>query len=62
MHLLVEQDNEGSNPFVFEMLYNIYIMEEIISFHHYVMVYLTMILFGVAYILGETLRSYSKIN
>ena len=37
-------------------------MEEIINFHHYVMVYLTFILFGVAYILGETLRAYSKTN
>jgi len=37
-------------------------MEEIINFHHYVMIYLTFILFGVAYILGETLRAYSKTN
>lgn len=38
------------------------IMEEIVNFHHYVMVYLTFILFGVAYILVETLRAYSKKN
>ena len=37
-------------------------MEEIVSFHHYVMVYLTFILFAVAYILAETLRTYNKSN
>ena len=38
------------------------IMEEIVNFHHYVMVYLTFILFAVAYILVETLRTYNKSN
>ena len=38
------------------------IMEEIVNFHHYVMVYLTFILFAVAYILAETLRTYNKSN
>jgi len=38
------------------------IMEEIVNFHHYVMVYLTFILFAVAYILVETLRTYNQPN
>jgi len=38
------------------------IMEEIVNFHHYVMVYLTFILFATAYILGECLRAFSKSN
>ena len=33
------------------------IMEEIVNFHHYVMVYLTFILFGMSYLLWERLRS-----
>jgi len=33
------------------------IMEEIVNFHHHVMVYLTFILFGIAYLIWERLRS-----
>jgi cytochrome c oxidase subunit 2 len=36
------------------------IMEEIINFHNEVMVYLTFILFGVFWILFETIREYAK--
>jgi hypothetical protein len=36
------------------------IMQEIVNFHHYVMVYLTFLLFGVAYMLFEKLRTYNK--
>jgi hypothetical protein len=35
-------------------------MEEIISFHHYVMVYLVFIAFGVTYVMAETTRVFSK--
>lgn len=38
------------------------IMEEIVNFHNYVMIYLTFILVGTAYILFETLNAYSKSN
>ena len=38
------------------------IMEEIINFHNYVMIYLTFILIGTSYILFETLNTYSKSN
>ena len=33
------------------------IMEEITQFHHYVIVYLTFILFGMSYLLWQRLRS-----
>ena len=36
------------------------VMEEIISFHHYVMVYLVFIAFGVTYVMAETTRVFSK--
>lgn len=36
------------------------IMEEIINFHNYVMVYLTFILVGIGWVMIEILRNYSK--
>lgn len=38
------------------------VMEEIINFHHTVMVYLTFILVGVLWVIVETIRNYTKTN
>jgi cytochrome c oxidase subunit 2 len=36
------------------------VMEEIVNFHNYVMIYLTFILIATSWILAETMRSYGK--
>ena len=36
------------------------VMEEIVNFHNYVMIYLTFILIATSWIMAETMRSYGK--
>ena len=36
------------------------VMEEIINFHNYAMIYLTFILIATSWIMAETMRSYGK--